>query len=131
MHTPFTADRVDGNDVGVVQLSRGLRLVVKANDLLLVEDRREREHLQSDRPPHRSLFRFVNDSHPTTPQLAQDAKVSEFAVGQGGALRRVHIGSRLPKQFESLEVKVQGFFELRMLGDQFARIHLPPTFHVG
>jgi hypothetical protein len=48
VHAAFAADTVHGHDVLVLQLRRGLRLVLEALQLLGIQRRGEREHFQGD-----------------------------------------------------------------------------------
>ncbi len=49
----FAADGVDGHNIGVVQRRGGLGLVLESLQLLGVERRRERQHLEGDAPAER------------------------------------------------------------------------------
>ncbi len=74
------ADRVDGHDVGVVQLGRRLRLVLEALQLPGVERRGERQDLQGDPPGQRDLLGLVDDPHAAAADLADDPVVPQPAA---------------------------------------------------
>ena len=74
----FAADRVDGDDVRVVERGGGAGFVLEAGELLLVEHRRERQHLQRDAAAERELLRFVDHAHAAAAELAEDAEVAEL-----------------------------------------------------
>ena len=75
----LAADGVDRDDVRVVERGGGAGFVLEAGELLLVEHRGERQHLQRDAAAERDLLGLVDDAHAAAAQLAEDAEVAEDA----------------------------------------------------
>src|SRR5262249_11184848 len=75
VHAALAADRVDRNDVRMMQLGRGLRLVLEALQMLGIHCRSERQDLEGNAAPQRKLFGFIDDSHASPAQFAQDAEI--------------------------------------------------------
>ena len=73
----LAADRVDGHDVGVVQLGGGLGLVLEALQVLGVQRRGERQHLQRDAPAQGQLHGLVDDAHAAAADLADDLEIAQ------------------------------------------------------
>ena len=73
----FAADRVDRDDVRVVERGGGAGFVLEAGQLLAVEHRGERQHLQRDAAAEGELLGFVDDAHAAAADFAQDAKVAQ------------------------------------------------------
>ena len=93
MDATLAADRVHRHDVGVMQLRRRLRFVFETLQLLGVERRCERQHLECHAPAQRHLHRLVHHAHAAAADLAQDAKIAERLGRQPflcrGAARRL------------------------------------------
>src|SRR5439155_1775687 len=65
-----------------------LRFVLEALQLLWIHRGGKRQHLQGDAAGQRNLYRLVNYSHAAPADLADDAKVAEFAqLGSRGRNR--------------------------------------------
>ena len=88
---PFTADRVNRDDILVVQVGRRLGLVLEALQLLGVQGGRERQHLEGDAAVERDLLRFIDDAHAAAADFAHQAEVAERrrACVRGQALGRL------------------------------------------
>jgi hypothetical protein len=74
---PVTAHRVDRHEVLVVQARDRLGLVLEALQVLGIQGRRERQHLEGHAPAQRELFGLVDHSHAAAPDLAYDAEVPQ------------------------------------------------------
>ena len=105
MHAAFRADRVDGDDVGVVQLRGGLRLDAEASEPAGIDGRAEGKHLEGDAPVERALHGFVDDAHSAAAQRADDAEITEcrsvaagFSFDRRGSERR----RRIPRPYAGL-----------------------------
>ena len=59
--------------------------VLEAGELLLVEHRGERQHLQRHAAAERNLLGFVDDAHAAAAEFAEDAEVANVASGKIGA----------------------------------------------
>src|SRR5262249_24907728 len=81
------ADAEDGDDVGVVQARRGLRLAVKALQVRRAGQARLGQDLEGDVPAERLLHRLVDDAHAAPADLPQDAVVAQLP-GHGGRVAR-------------------------------------------
>ena len=88
MDAPLAAHGVDGHDVRVVQVRRRLRLVLEALERLVAQDGREGQDLQRHLAAERDLGRLVDDAHPASADLAEDAEVAQLAD------RRARLGVR-------------------------------------
>ena len=73
------SDRVDRDDIGMVERGSGPGFVFEAGQLLLVEHRGERQHLERHAAAERDLLGFVNHAHAAPAQLAEDAKIAQHA----------------------------------------------------
>ncbi len=86
------ADAEDGHDVGVVQPPGRLGLAAEAGQVRRVQERRGRQHLESNVPAERFLLRLVNDAHAAPAHLTQDAVVAEaLQVGEGEYRRPLEV----------------------------------------
>ena len=77
------ADRVDGNDVGMLQPRRGLRLALEALHVLFGGAFARQEDLDRHLPPQDRVARLVDNAHAPAADLRQD-------------LVRAHLGRQLP-----------------------------------
>ncbi len=83
----LAADRVHRDDPLVLHVRRGQRLGLEALEAARVDGRGERQDLERDPPPQRDLLGLVDDAHPPTAHLAQEAKVAELADAWLGVVR--------------------------------------------
>ena len=75
---PDVADGVDVDDVRVVEVRGGTDLPLKPlPDPGIGRDGR-RHHLEGDAPARGSFLGFVDDAHPSVPDLADDAEVVDL-----------------------------------------------------
>ena len=74
------ADFVNGADVRMVQGGSGARLATKALEGRRVLRQFLRQKLQRDEPAELDVFGLVDDAHPATAKLAQDAVVRNGLV---------------------------------------------------
>src|SRR4029079_12984774 len=65
-------DTVDRNDVGVVELRRGLGLANESRAHVLIEGDVGRQHLDRHRAIEARIDRAIHDGHPATPDLTLD-----------------------------------------------------------
>ena len=113
MDAPLHADRIHGNDMGVVQLCRGLRFVLEAGDPARVQHRREGEHFQGDAPVQRDLVGLVHHAHAAPADLADEAEIAQplFARHRRPRLRRtrgpVEPRRHLVQVFQAVEIGAQ------------------------
>ncbi len=85
----LAADRVDRDDVRMVQVRGRLGLDAEPGYLLRVDGGGEREDLQRDATAQRVLFGLVDDAHPAAAELADHAEIAEpGGVGCGEIGRR-------------------------------------------
>ena len=87
MDAALAADRVHRDDPLVLHVRRGQGLGLEPLEAARVDGRGERQDLQRDPPPERDLFGLVDDAHPPTAHLAQQAKVAELADARRGVVR--------------------------------------------
>jgi hypothetical protein len=117
---PLAADRVDVDDVRVVQRRRRPRLVVEALQLSWVEGPRQRQHLESHPPAQRHLFRLVDDSHAAPAHLADQSEVAEPARRLlprcGGD--RARPGSGVADEVQRLQAGVELLGQLGIAGQE-------------
>ena len=78
MDAALAADREDRHDAGVMQLRGGLGLDLEPPELVRVERRGERQHLQGHAAVERELDRFVNDPHAAAADDAQHAVIAQL-----------------------------------------------------
>jgi len=64
-------------DVGVMHLGGGFGFILEAAQLPGVQHGSEGQHLESDFAAERHLLRFVNHSHATPTDLADNAKIAQ------------------------------------------------------
>ena len=83
------ADLVDGDDVGVLQGGRGLRLQAETLHVLGSGELAGQDHLDGHDAVKRHLPRLVHDAHAAAAQLAQD-----LIARNGGQPRRRGAGGR-------------------------------------
>src|SRR5208282_2571554 len=76
--TVLLPDLMDGADVRMVQGGCRLRLALEPSQGLRVTDNLFREELQSDKTVQGQVFSLVDDTHPATAQLLDDAVVAQF-----------------------------------------------------
>ena len=69
---------------GMVERGGGAGFVLEALQLLLVEHRGERQHLQRDAAAERDLLGLVDDAHAAAADLAQDSKIAQRGPGGDG-----------------------------------------------
>ena len=81
----LAADRVHRHDLLVLHVGRRECLGLEALEAPRIDGRGEREDLQRDSPPQRDLLGLVNDPHPASAHLAQEAKVAQLAEARGGS----------------------------------------------
>ena len=81
MDAALVPDRIDGHDVGVVQLGGGLGLVLEALQVPRVQGRSERQHLERDDAAQRKLDRLVDDAHAAAADFADDAEIAQRIGG--------------------------------------------------
>ena len=89
----LAADRVDRDDVGVVQMRGRLGLDAEPGDLPRVDGGGEREDLQGHPTAQRVLLGLVDDAHAAAAELADDAEVAEPGTVGVPARRRIGVGS--------------------------------------
>ena len=77
VHPPVAPDGEDRHDVGMVQGRRDLGLDPEPRELPGVHDGRHRQDLQGDATPERHLLGLVDDPHPATADLADDAELAQ------------------------------------------------------
>src|SRR5436190_869314 len=77
MDAAFAADKVDGDDVLMVQAGGGFGFVVKSLQLFLVHCGCEREHLEGYPPAERDLLRLVYHPHAATAHFMQEPEIAE------------------------------------------------------
>ncbi len=82
MHAPLFANRVDRNDVRMVQGGRSTGLVAEPLQRCCLHQRGKGQHLQRDPPADRQLLRFVDGPHAAATQLADQAKVAKLVLGE-------------------------------------------------
>ncbi len=138
MHAAFGTDRVNRDDVRVVQLGGGLGLVLEALQVLGVESGRERQHFQGDAPIQRQLDRLVNDPHATPADLAHDPVIAQRfgrwqLRGFGGRARRMLrerlvLARGLMDQFQSVQAASQRFGDVGMTTEEILPIGSVPRF---
>lgn len=78
----FTADVVNGANVGMILCRCGFGLALEAVEGGGVMRHFRREELQGDKAAQTRVFGLVNDPHPTTAELFQDAIVRDGAADQ-------------------------------------------------
>ena len=88
-------DRVDGDDVGVVERGEGARLTLEAGQALGVLRHRRREHLDRDVAPELRVRGAVHLAHPARADGGGDAVVAEAAADHLGHPRRLKTGLAL------------------------------------
>ena len=93
MQPPIAADRIDRNDVRVVQRRRGMRFVAKTLQPNFVQAAGKRQHLQRHATTERQLNRIVNHPHAPAPEFADDLKVAD-RLG-----RELRVGRDHPQRF--------------------------------
>jgi hypothetical protein len=71
------ADVVDGANVGVIQRGRSLSFALKAGERLWVARNVIGKKLEGDEAMQPRVFRFIDDTHPTTAELLDDAIVGD------------------------------------------------------
>ena len=70
-------DRVNSDDVGVVEGSDGLRLALEAADPLGVVGHARRQRLESDLTVQARVVGHIHGAHPATPQALDDVIVPD------------------------------------------------------
>jgi hypothetical protein len=115
----LAADGEDRHDVRVVQVGRGLGLVLEALQAPVVQSRRERQHFQRHLPLEGDLLRFVNDAHAAAAHFAQDAIIAELA--EGARARRRTRAARVAR-FALLAEAVQHDQGGHQLGDLLRQV---------
>jgi hypothetical protein len=83
MDAAFASDGVHRNDVGMVQVSRGLGFVPESLEMFGVQRRGERQYFDRDSASERQLFRFVDDSHSTAADLMNETEVADWLADRG------------------------------------------------
>ncbi len=84
MNTALAPHREDGNNIRMVKLRRCSGFVFESRNLFLVQESRERKHLQRHTTVERHLLGFVNDSHPTAADLTENREVPQPLFGTIG-----------------------------------------------
>ena len=77
------ADFVDGADVGMIQRRRGARLAAKAFESLRILRGIVGKKFQSDEAAELSVFRFVDDTHPSAAKKFEDAVMGDSLADHG------------------------------------------------
>ena len=85
-------DRVDGDDVGVVQRGERARLALEAGQALGVLRHRRREHLDRDVAPELRVRGAVHLAHPARADGGGDAVVTEAAADHESAFSVAYCG---------------------------------------
>ncbi len=81
MNAPFFADRVDRDDMGVIEHCRSADFVAKTQQLFLLQRAGHRQDLERNVAAHGNLFGFVDNPHAARSQLVQQPKIAElFAI---------------------------------------------------
>src|SRR5262245_45356277 len=80
MDAAVTADDIDRNDVGMVQVGGRLGFRFEALQSSRIKRGREWQYFERDSPAQRDLFRFVNDTHAAAADLAQQAEVAQQSI---------------------------------------------------
>ena len=134
MDAPFGADRVDRDDVGVVQLRGGLGLDAEPGDLAGVDGGGERQDLQRHATAERALHGLVDDAHAAAPQLADDAEITESRSVRCRLIisdrRRSDRAGQFLDQMQTIEARPQAFGDRRVLVDPFFRVDRPACLHL-
>ena len=109
-------DGVDRDDVPVLELRGGARLVSKALQLASIEKARKGQHLERHASTERDLLRLVHDAHAAAADLPDDAEVAD---GLRGPRRALVIDAVEPPQELGLRAHVVGDVAVRVeeLGD--------------
>jgi hypothetical protein len=98
------ADRVDRDDMRMMQAGRCPRFVAEPLQLAFVQQAGQRQNLQRDAALERRLLRFVHHAHPTPTEFPADAEVAQQAAVQEVAERgRVAAGGRLRRAGRGLQ----------------------------
>ena len=105
MHAPLAPDRVDLNDVGVLQRGGGQGFIVEPLQLAGIENGSKREGLQRHPATQRDLLGFVDDAHSAATNLPADAEIAERPRGgvradpslRGAENRKAAILAPLPR----------------------------------
>ena len=123
----LAADRINRDDVGVVELGGGQGLGLEPPELGRVHGRREREHLQRHPAVQRTLHRLVHHPHAPAAHLGDQAEVAQVADPGLAFTRfdRLRIGDqrrrgqrRLADEFEAGQARLQVLGQLGMFGQQ-------------
>jgi hypothetical protein len=77
VHAPLAANRVDTDNVWVVELRGGLGFVLESLQLAAIEDRGQREDLQRHAASKGQLPRFVDNPHPAAANFTYDLEVAQ------------------------------------------------------
>ena len=81
MRAVLVAGGVDGDDVGVMQFGRRLRLSAKSHHGLGTQPQTTGEDLQCDLAVQGHLPGLIDDPHAPAAQLADDLEIAEAALG--------------------------------------------------
>jgi hypothetical protein len=104
VHAALAADRVDGEDVGVVERSGRPRLIPEALEVTRIHDRGQGQHLECNPTAQRQLLGLVDDPVPPRPTSRRIRKPprrpavarvggEEINVGESAAGGRARKGS--------------------------------------
>ena len=89
------ADRIDRNDIGVIESGRRADLILKSHEPGFVQHRGERQDLQRDPAPHGRLLGLEDDAHSAAADLAHDLKLAERLEDFMGAIARRVVERRI------------------------------------
>ena len=76
VHPAFTSNGIDRNDVGMMQARCGLSLGMKPRDLVGIEDRCERQHLEGNASLKRLLTGEIDDPHASASNFPKDLEIA-------------------------------------------------------
>ena len=78
MHAPFGADREYRHNVRMIERPRRAGFVLKPIELLFVEHRGKRQHLERHPTSNRNLLGLVDHAHPAPTDFLENAEVAEL-----------------------------------------------------
>jgi hypothetical protein len=131
VNAPFTADRVNLDDVGVLQGGGGQRFVLEPLESLGVHHSGERKHFQGHSAVQGNLFRLVDDPHPAPANFVKQSEIAQPADrrtcrGIRRAVLPVQLRHHAAQHFHRVQAGRQFLFDLGVLFQKRFALGLSP-----